>query len=198
MPSQRTATERLTPTAASRPGTAGRFLALPGAERRLRLGALGVVLGVRLALWCVPLAVLHRRLARLASYERDRADRGRGHARPRANHAGRAATQAGPTADPAGPGRQPPGPIEVERVARAVRSAAHRVPAATCLTQALAAQYLLARRGYRARIHVGFARVEGGEVVGHAWVDLEDRVILGAEGHDLSGFTTLTVLEAWT
>src|SRR5437868_4140865 len=44
-----------------------------------------------------------------------------------------------------------------KRIAWAVKKVAKRVPRATCLTQALAAQSLIARAGYEADIRIGVA-----------------------------------------
>lgn len=68
--------------------------------------------------------------------------------------------------------------VEVNELAWAVAAAARAVPAASCLTQALALETLLARRGLPAQVRVGVAR--GGERIrAHAWVESEGRVVLG-------------------
>jgi hypothetical protein len=68
-----------------------------------------------------------------------------------------------------------------ERLAWAVRAAALRVPRATCLTQALALQWLLARAGLRATIHVGVARNDRRGFESHAWVQYCGRVVIGGD-----------------
>jgi hypothetical protein len=68
---------------------------------------------------------------------------------------------------------------EAVRVAKAVRVAARRVPAASCLTQALAGQLLLATRGLRSRLRVGVRRDPGGEFHAHAWLESDYGVVLG-------------------
>jgi hypothetical protein len=62
-----------------------------------------------------------------------------------------------------------------------------------CLTQALAVQLLLKRRGYPASLRIGVARKGQGELQAHAWVESEDRVVVG--GGDLSEYTPLPELD---
>lgn len=57
------------------------------------------------------------------------------------------------------------------RVARAVSRAARLVPGASCLTQALAARFLLARAGEFARLRLGVARGARGSLHAHAWLE---------------------------
>ena len=47
-----------------------------------------------------------------------------------------------------------------------------------CLSQALAARWLLSRDGYAADLKIG-ARMENGELAAHAWLERDGRVILG-------------------
>lgn len=84
----------------------------------------------------------------------------------------------------------------MERIARAVTGASRAVPGAACLTQALAAQVLLERRGLPARVRVGVTRADGGQLLAHAWVESDGRIVLG--GTDLSGYTPLAALERET
>jgi hypothetical protein len=62
-----------------------------------------------------------------------------------------------------------------------------------CLTQALAVQLLLKRRGYPASLRIGVERKGRGELQAHAWVESEDRVVIG-EG-DLSRYTLLPAFD---
>jgi hypothetical protein len=70
---------------------------------------------------------------------------------------------------------------DADRLAWAVSTAARRVPRATCLTQALAAQLLLARSGERSELHIGVARDERRGVTAHAWLAARGRIVLGGE-----------------
>jgi len=82
-----------------------------------------------------------------------------------------------------------------ERVVWAVETASrHTLGVKTCLTQALAAQILLARRGRPALLHVGVAKGgEPGQFQAHAWVESEGKVVIG--GSELKRYARLTVLE---
>lgn len=79
----------------------------------------------------------------------------------------------------AGRGRRGDG-VSAAMVIRGVRAVAARVPAATCLTQALAAAVLLARYGHEATLRVGVARDDAGRLRAHAWLECGGETVLGA------------------
>jgi hypothetical protein len=89
-------------------------------------------------------------------------------------------------------GPRPAGPPTVERVTWAVGAASRRIPRATCLTQAVAAQLLLRRFGYASSLCLGVARGSKGEFLAHAWVERDGRVLIG--GPQSLGFTRLPAL----
>lgn len=79
------------------------------------------------------------------------------------------------------------------RVVWAVATASRYVPgASTCLTRALAAQVLLARRGEVACLRIGVARREG-RFQAHAWLESQGKVIFG--GSELGGYAPLPALD---
>lgn len=81
--------------------------------------------------------------------------------------------------------------VTPEHTAWAVAAAARRLPAgATCLTQALACNAMLRRRGYATRLRIGAAREGTGRIAAHAWVEMDDRVVMG-ELEDLGRFAPL-------
>jgi Transglutaminase-like superfamily len=69
-------------------------------------------------------------------------------------------------------------PIPAGRIAWAVAAAGRRVPGATCLVQALAAQVLLARHGHVAELRIGVARATEG-IEAHAWLERDGEPIFG-------------------
>lgn len=77
---------------------------------------------------------------------------------------------------------------ELRRVAWGVAAAARLVPGASCLTQALAGQYLLARQGSASKISIGVERGTGSELKAHAWLMSGNHIVLGGS---LNGFTHL-------
>jgi hypothetical protein len=81
-----------------------------------------------------------------------------------------------------------------ERIAWAVRVASRGLPAATCLSQALAVRALLLRQGYPAQLRIGVAKGETGQLDAHAWVESEGRIVIGG-AQDLSRYTPLPSLE---
>ena len=63
-----------------------------------------------------------------------------------------------------------------------------------CLTQALAARWLLGRAGYAAELKLG-ARRDGDRFLAHAWLEIDGRVVLG--GADSPAlYATLTSVPA--
>lgn len=64
------------------------------------------------------------------------------------------------------------------RIAHAITIASGLVPAASCLTQALAAQWLLHRRGEFVRLCVGARRSRNG-IEAHAWLEHDGGILLG-------------------
>lgn len=84
--------------------------------------------------------------------------------------------------------------VSLEQVVWAVTVASRYVPAATCLTQALATQVLLSRRGHPVSLRIGVGRSEAGEFQAHAWVECQGKIVMGGLT-DLSRFTPLLSLE---
>ncbi len=84
--------------------------------------------------------------------------------------------------------REPAEIGDLRRVAWGVAAAARLVPGASCLTQALSGQYLLARQGNASKISIGIERNTGTELKAHAWLMSGDHIVLGGA---LSGFTHL-------
>jgi Transglutaminase-like superfamily len=68
--------------------------------------------------------------------------------------------------------------MPVRRLAWAVQAAARRIPRASCLTQALALQYLLARAGHHAQVRIGVAKKAPG-LESHAWLEFRGEVLVG-------------------
>jgi hypothetical protein len=62
----------------------------------------------------------------------------------------------------------------------AVERARRAVPGTTCLTRALAAGWMLRRRGQPARVVIGVAMASG-TLEAHAWLELGGTVIIGGE-----------------
>jgi hypothetical protein len=89
----------------------------------------------------------------------------------------------------------PPGAdrARIERIRWAVETAARHVAGATCLTRALAAQLLLARRGHATRLRLGVGRGPQGQFEAHAWVEDDDGPLIGAP--EPGRFTPLPPLE---
>jgi hypothetical protein len=67
----------------------------------------------------------------------------------------------------------------IDRVAWAVRVAGAHLPAATCLTQAIALQAMLERTGYHSSIEIGVTT--NGGLNAHAWVVADGRIVIGGD-----------------
>jgi Transglutaminase-like superfamily len=79
----------------------------------------------------------------------------------------------------------------VNEIVWAVRTVSRYFPGASCLTQALAAQALLARSNHQSRIEIGVVK-EGERFAAHAWLMCDERIVLG--GPDV---TRYALLAAW-
>jgi hypothetical protein len=87
-----------------------------------------------------------------------------------------------------------PGELPVSRLEWAVRAASRRVPMASCLTQALALQFLLVRSGRSSEIHIGVRKDAEAGFQSHAWVECEGRTLLSAPS-EIIGYSRLLALE---
>jgi len=76
-------------------------------------------------------------------------------------------------------------------VGRAVAAAGRRVPFATCLSQALTVQFLLARRGIESTLWLGARRTDAGRFSAHAWVQCGGRFVIGGPTEGFSLFPPL-------
>ena len=71
----------------------------------------------------------------------------------------------------------------------AVEAAGRRVPGARCLARAVAAEAILDRGGRAPEVHIGARRDTHGGLEAHAWVEVNGRVVVGAEERE--AFTRL-------
>jgi hypothetical protein len=87
------------------------------------------------------------------------------------------------------------GRVSPERLAWAVQVASRPVPAVTCLTQALALQFVLTRADRPSCVRIGVARDGRHGFRAHAWVECEGRILLDRR-EDVARYTVLASLEA--
>jgi hypothetical protein len=69
---------------------------------------------------------------------------------------------------------------KTQAVVWAMARARRAAPGTTCLTRALAAGWMLRRRGQRARLAIG-VRTADGKLEAHAWLELGGAAIIGGE-----------------
>jgi hypothetical protein len=77
-------------------------------------------------------------------------------------------------------------------IAWGVTTAARYVPRATCLTQALAAQWLFAWFGHPTLLRIGVAKGSGKPLRAHAWLESEGRVVVGGESLEQDEYAVLS------
>ena len=133
-----------------------RFTGLSFSRQRLLLATVILVAAVRLLLWLLPSARLSWLAKRMAL------------------HSASATSPAGPHEARA----------TVDNIAWAVTIAARYVPRATCLTQALTAQWLLTRSGCATHLRIGVAKGNDNVLKAHAWLECGGRVVVGGEWHE--------------
>lgn len=75
-----------------------------------------------------------------------------------------------------------PGQPEIEQFARALAIAGRLIPQASCLTQAIALQLFLARRGLQGQLHIGVTKDDESSLKAHAWVERHGRILVGQRG----------------
>ncbi|MBW4608476.1 MAG: lasso peptide biosynthesis B2 protein [Hassallia sp. WJT32-NPBG1] len=85
-------------------------------------------------------------------------------------------------------------PVSVRKIAWAVNAVSPYVPGAKCLARALAAQVLMNRHSLACEFRIGVAKVEGGKLEAHAWIEYQGLVVIG-NLQDLSRFMPLPSLE---
>jgi len=80
-----------------------------------------------------------------------------------------------------------------EELVWSVEVVSRYIPKATCLAQALTTQFLLQQAGHQACLHIGVTEAEEGGIKAHAWVESQDRILIG--GFDINKYTHLLALE---
>ena len=93
------------------------------------------------------------------------------------------------------PGWRSSGRVPARQWAWAVGVVARRIPWASCLTQALALQWLLAREGQSARIHLGVAKRVARGFEAHAWLESGGEILIGGD-ESLERFAPILKLPA--
>lgn len=94
-----------------------------------------------------------------------------------------------------GHGREPSKEV-TDRCAWALTRGSRVVPGASCLTQALAGQWMLHRLGFTSQVLIGVRPEGGGSLAAHAWLVAGGRTVVGGDAEDLSRFKKLTELGA--
>lgn len=85
---------------------------------------------------------------------------------------------------------------ELDQVAAAeviwsVKRAAKLVPFASCLTQAMASQIMLAKRNCPSVLHIGARRAQDGTFAAHAWLESGSMLLIGGTRASLVAFVPL-------
>lgn len=89
-------------------------------------------------------------------------------------------------------GYKPKNPVAVNAIVWSVTVASYYTPGgAMCLAKALTTQLLLTRYGYTHQLHIGVAMDDTQALEAHAWIEYENRVIMGGL-QDLSRYQSLS------
>jgi Transglutaminase-like superfamily len=83
--------------------------------------------------------------------------------------------------------------ISPRRLAWAVQASARRIPRASCLTQALALQSLLAKTGRSGQVRVGVSKDAERGFEAHAWLEHQGEILVGNNG-ELDRFSPILTL----
>jgi Transglutaminase-like superfamily len=78
----------------------------------------------------------------------------------------------------------------LEKIIWALAVGSRYVPAATCLTQAMAGRILLAQHGEPGLLQIGVAKNDQGKLEAHAWVESRGRIVIG-DSRELCRYTRL-------
>jgi hypothetical protein len=84
--------------------------------------------------------------------------------------------------------------LSPDRIAWTVGVVSSYIPAATCLTQALAAKVLLGWRGWPSQLRIGVAKGARGQLEAHAWLECQGRILIGGSAESVAHFTALPSL----
>jgi hypothetical protein len=162
---------------------AHKFAMLSAADRRLLLEAAALLGAIRLGLWLLPFRTLRHLLDRLVQLGLNNT---RAFTTKTRRHEGLVTWCLGSKKLSAyfSPSERACAALVAqrsspERIAWAIAAASSCVPATSCLVRALAAQVLLTRRGYPARLRIGVAKGDGGRLEAHAWVEGPGSVVSG-------------------
>lgn len=82
-------------------------------------------------------------------------------------------------------------PTRADRIVWAVEAAGRAIPGMkNCLVQAVAAEAMLARAGHPCELRIGAAKSGPAELIAHAWLESEGRVLIGE--FELERYTPLS------
>ena len=82
-------------------------------------------------------------------------------------------------------------PVRADRIVWAVETAGRTIPGMkNCLVQAVAAEAMLIRAGHPCALRIGVAKNGPDELIAHAWLESEGRVVIGE--FELDRYTPLT------
>jgi Transglutaminase-like superfamily len=91
---------------------------------------------------------------------------------------------------------RPPSRSEMVRVGWAVRNAARVVPQASCLTQALAAQWIMSRSNFRSELKIGVTSDGEGRLFAHAWLVTGGWIVVGGTVEEVKQYVELERISA--
>ena len=85
--------------------------------------------------------------------------------------------------------------FSIEQLRWAVLATARRVPQASCLTQAMALQWLMTRSGRPSHLRIGVAKDAERGFRSHAWIEYQQKILIGDNG-DLAAYVPMASIPA--
>jgi Transglutaminase-like superfamily len=86
-------------------------------------------------------------------------------------------------------------PVRADRIVWAVEATSRVIPGMrNCLVQAVAAEAMLIQAGYPCELRIGAAKKAPDELIAHAWVESEGRVVIGE--FELDRYTPMMALRS--
>lgn len=86
-------------------------------------------------------------------------------------------------------------PVSVRAAAKRILQAIRFAPVhTTCLSESIAAQFVMARLGFRTELRIGVSR-ENARFAAHAWLDCPEGIVIGNPSPEGKTYNTLPSLE---
>ena len=83
-----------------------------------------------------------------------------------------------------------------DRISWAIEKTSRLIPAASCLTQAIAAHVMFHWAGIQSSLRIGVAKTANLKLSSHAWVEIDNRIFIG--GHQQTSYAPLLTVTSYS